>query len=74
MDGGRTQGGTNISKKIYLVFFLPTLLGLIFGLDGMWLLAILLADPTTIFTALTFYLLMQYLLIPLFNWCVKNQD
>jgi hypothetical protein len=52
----------------------PTFLGLTLGLDGMWLLAILMAIPTTIFTALTFYLVMLYLLIPLFNWCVKNQD
>jgi hypothetical protein len=74
MDGGRTQAGISMSKRIYLVFFVPTFLWLNLALEGMWFLAILYAILTTFFTALTFFVVMQYLLIPLFNWCVKNQD
>ena len=32
------------------------------------------AIPATLGVALTFYLSMLYVLIPFFNWCVKNQD
>jgi len=74
MDGGRTKGVISLSKKIYLVFFLPTFIWLTYTLDGMWLLAIAVAVPTTFGVALTFYLSMLYVLIPFFNWCVKNQD
>jgi hypothetical protein len=74
MDGGRTQGVISLSKKIYFIFFFPTFIWLTYALDGMWLMAIAMAVPATLGVALVFYLSMLYVLIPFFNWCVKNQD